>query len=245
MSSSQNQSKRASVSTVSSKKKQQSERISFNKNESDISDADSIASSIDDSANKHQTKNKLKNRRTINDSDDEDRIEKRKQKKKNISTDHVRLTERIDHPVALLRTSSPIVTATDLETRVSALEKELENLKNQVARMSISKGKHFKGPAFQLQTHHASNIGTFVRTEMFRAIKFMDAVTMRSQGQMIFQRALKAAKLENEEDNQEVYNVIISKVKHYLNVRKCHIIHDFRCAALGEYFNSMYHVITA
>jgi hypothetical protein len=240
MSSSQNQSKCASVSTVSSKKKQKSERISFNRNESDISDADSDASSIDDSVDKHQNKNKLKNRRTINGLDDEDRIEKRKEKKKSMSTDHVRLTERINPPVALLRTSSPIFAATDIKARVSALEKEFDNLKNQVARMSISKGsKHFKGPAFQLQTHHASNIGTFVRTEMFRAIKFVDALTMRSQGQMIFQRALKAAKLENEEDNQEVYNVIISKVKHYLNVRKCHIIHDFRCAALGEYFNSI------
>jgi hypothetical protein len=124
----------------------------------------------------------------------------------------------------------------DLESRVERLEKELDMLKNQVARMSLSKGKHYKGtgPAFKLMKHQVSNIGNFVWSEMFRAIKFLDDSTMRSQGDMIFKRALKAAGLEQEEDNQEVYNVVISKVKHFLNVRKCHIIHEFRCAALGK-----------
>jgi membrane-associated HD superfamily phosphohydrolase len=144
--------------------------------------------------------------------------------------------ERNEHPVALLRTS-PTFAATDLETRVNILEKELEILKKQVAAMSISKLKQFKGPAFRLEPHQASNIGNFVRTEMFRAIKFLDASTMRSQGDMIFQRALKAAKIEDQGNNQEARNIVISKVKHYLNVRKGHVIRDFRCAALGKYNN--------
>jgi hypothetical protein len=204
-------------------------------NESPVASVASDSSSDVDAVMDH-SKHKDKHRRTINEeSNDEEKIVMRHtKKKKSMNRSHE------DHnSIASLRTSPTLTAflsrdAPDIESRVATLEKEIAIIKNQLARIT-PKGKQFKGAVFQLERYQVANIGNFVRSEMFKAIKFVDATTLRSQGNIIFQRALKAAKVDGQEDNQEVFNIIISKVKHYLNIRKGHVIHDFRAAALGEY----------
>jgi hypothetical protein len=258
MSESHRRNKRLSVHTASSKKKLNNDKIEFQREDSPkfsvASDAssDNISSAIKRSDASHDNNsaskrsNKKKHRHSDREDDyEEESNERRRYKKKSDSNDQARLLDRNDYPAnASINTTSPTIESVlnpdeiDFEamlSRIARLEIDMEFVKKELAKSTSDGKKLWKASVFVLNKTQSSHIGTFVRNQMFKAIKFLDDVTMRAQGQEIYKRALNAAGgLEGKENDQEVYNSMISKLKHYLNVRKGHVIHDFCHAALGE-----------
>lgn len=133
----------------------------------------------------------------------------------------------------------PYVYTADINTRLLTLENKVNSYEARLKRLeeadSQKVGHHHQEKSIELLTWQNSTIGTFVRDEMFKAIKFLDAKVLRSQGQRIFDRALKAISMTDHSGHKQLYTLVIKKCKHYLNNHKCHIISNIRDQAKGKF----------
>jgi hypothetical protein len=131
-----------------------------------------------------------------------------------------------------------VYTSSDYITRLQTVEHKMSQYEDRFNKLEEAFARknqfdHNEETNIELQTWQISTIGTFVRDEMFKAIKFLDLKILRSQGQKIFDRALKAMNLGEQSGNKLLYSIVIKKCKHYLNNHKCHVISNIREQAKG------------
>jgi hypothetical protein len=117
---------------------------------------------------------------------------------------------------------------------VKRLELELTILKNQFNRTHMSRIESIETlPEFG--PFENTCIGKLVREDMFKAIKFLDAVTVKNQGPTIFKRFCEVSHQPAEtESNTHVYDTVIRYAKKALNIHKCHVKQKVRKASLGK-----------
>jgi hypothetical protein len=117
---------------------------------------------------------------------------------------------------------------------VKRLELELTILKNQFNRTHMNRIESIETiPEFG--PFEITCIGKLVREDMFKAIKFLDAVTVKNQGPTIFKRYCEVSHQPAEiETNTHVYDTVIRHAKKALNIHKCHIKQKVRKASLGK-----------
>jgi hypothetical protein len=138
-------------------------------------------------------------------------------------------------------TTTPITTE-DLEVRISKLESEVSLLINLSKRNLVKNSSETSLPK-ELTTWQESYLGTFVRTKMFRAIKYLDNLILARQGEQIFERALKICHFKDEEiGNKAVEDVLLKRMRHYLTNHRCHVVADFRKKAMSEYIVFLYSI---
>jgi hypothetical protein len=143
-------------------------------------------------------------------------------KKQRQSLNHNETTEMQD-------ASEPLV------DRVKRLELELTILKSQFNRAHMSRIETIEAlPEFG--PFEITCIGKLVRDDMFKAVKFLDAVTVKNQGPTIFQRFCEVAHKPDLENKTHVYDAVIRHAKKALNIHKCHVKQKVRKASLGKLF---------
>jgi hypothetical protein len=124
--------------------------------------------------------------------------------------------------------------ALTLTDRVSKLELELVALKSQLEKSNENRTITIENIP-SLGAFAISSIGKLVRDEMFRAIKFLDALTLKKEGALLFSKCCEVAMLtKGFENNPHAYEVVIKHARRALNIHKCHVKHKIRQAALGK-----------
>jgi hypothetical protein len=216
----------------------------------------SISSVQQRSASSTETSRKIKNKRLAieEDSDDdstgqgnEGNVIRSEKRYENANASHSASLSAVSKQLALssskkLRRSSlthhdtPIdeEASESLVDRVKRLELELTILKNQFNRTHMSRIESIETlPEFG--PFENTCIGKLVREDMFKAIKFLDAVTVKNQGPTIFKRFCEVSHQPAEtESNTHVYDTVIRYAKKALNIHKCHVKQKVRKASLGK-----------
>jgi hypothetical protein len=177
----------------------------------------------------------IKRRRTLDydDEDDEDEIldtTHHSYQQNELHTSHTKKAKSGSTPSTI---ATQPISLTLLE-RVKKLESELSILKGQFDKTNKEKKipTHEDYPEFG--AFEISSIGKLVREDMFKAIKFLDVLTIKKEGANIFRKCSDVARLSGMEDNVHCFDAVIRNARKALNIHKCHVKQKIRNASLSK-----------